>query len=216
MNNASLQAKSLFLSIEERESTSSRVAEPTLLRRAFNDGQPFVYLVAAPQFKQYQDRNTCQQYNLTKIEFDEFSRFFKEHSDGQFIEASFVKTLMLAVIKSKNMVVANKNDVERALNCFGTFLTFEEFLNFMSLFFASELNLANRIQCYLMTISDSSQNEDFLLAYEAFQRFKFLKKFYGINKRHVKLVISNERISIYDFIKLVTPCLKPKCFVKWK
>lgn len=225
--------RSLFLSIEQRETNSSRIAEPILLRRRTtfdsglglddedDDNESHVYLVAAPQFKRYQDKNTYQQYNLTRRQYDEFGQFFKENSDdGQFIEASFIRCLMLSVLKRKAMVHATKRDVDRALNCFGTFLTIDEFLTFMALFFASDSNLMQRIRCFLVNSNQSCQNE-FLMAYEAAHKYEFLKSFYGLNyENDAYLAILNEmtdkRVSVYEFLRVILPCLESAVFVKWK
>ena len=217
--------RSIFLSIEQRETNSSRIAEPVLLRRAVRhdsgigmDGLD--YLVAAPQFKRYQDKHTCQQYSITRRQYEEFCQFFHENSDGQFIEACLIRSLMLTVIKRKSMVRATKNDIERALNCFGTFLTMDEFLTFMALFFASESNIMQRVRCFLVNSNDSCQN-DFLMAYEAALKYEFLKSFFGLNDESdaYEAVISemtDELVSVYEFLKVILPSIESALFVKWK
>ena len=248
-NPSQMPIRSIFLSIEQREINTSHIAEPILLRRTvlapqpndcFNsDSMNQVYLVAAPQFKRYQDKNICQQYGLTQAQYGEFCQFFKEHSEssGQFIEASFIRALMLAIIKRKRMIVAGESDVDRALNCFGTFLSIDEFLTFMALFFANETNLMQRLRCFLINTNESCHNE-FLLAYEAARKYEFFKNFYGVlddnddddddsdddenyeyfkhNLAMLSKMKTDEPVSVYEFLKVVYPLLEKAVFVKWK
>lgn len=115
---------------------------------------------------------------------------------------------------------ATKNDIERALNCFGTFLTMDEFLTFMALFFASESNIMQRVRCFLVNSNDSCQN-DFLMAYEAALKYEFLKSFFGLNDESdayeaVLSDMTDELVSVYEFLKVILPSIESALFVMWK
>ena len=212
IKNILIESDDIFLSIEEREVYSGgRAAEPGLLRIITkNDSR--ASFVAAPQFQKYQEKCTRNKFNLSKAQFDMFNAFFSEYSHGDLIETCMVRLLVFVCLEKKSMVWACDQDVIRALSCFGDQMTADDFLNFLSLFFASEFNLAERIRCFLAQQNESS---NCLTPEQAAYNYAFLNKFYGVNATTRYFDTLQETIPIKNFVKLVYPCLKLATFVKW-
>lgn len=212
IKNIFVESEDIFLSIEDREVYSGQVVEPGLLR-IFNKNDSSVSLVVAPQFKKYQDKQASgNRNNLTKDQLDMFNNFFSEYSSNNLIETCLVRILLFICLEKKKMVCAKEKDVTRALSCFGNKMTADEFLNFLSLFFASESNVCERVKYFLMQQFNSCS---YLTTEQAIQTLKFLRKFYGIKTGSIKLITSNGRISMKKYESLINPLLKVSTFVKW-
>ena len=162
-------------------------------------------------------------YNMESAQFKKFSEFFNSKSDDQqFIKINLVRKLMSMCIQNKNIVHATEQDVEHALNVIKTYdskLDFEEFVAFMTLFFASKHNLAKRIECFLK--SRNFKKNCFLTSEQAYEKVEFLFRFYNVihNNENMELIhrlfkFDND-VKFDNFISHIYPFLKSRMFVKW-
>ena len=98
-------------------------------------------------------------------------------------------------------------------------LDFEEFVAFMTLFFASKHNLAKRIECFLK--SRNFKKNCFLTSEQAYEKVEFLFRFYNVihNNENMELIhrlfkFDND-VKFDNFISHIYPFLKSRMFVKW-
>ena len=138
----------------------------------------------------------------------------KKSKNGDFLKASLVQKLMNETLKGREQVHANENDVDRTISASssdqGETMTFEEFIRYLSLFFASAHNLAERIQSYL----NASHGQTSALSPAEVEEFaSFLSLFYGVSAPDSPL--KSEETSIDEFVGEILPSLEASTFVKW-
>ena len=118
----------------------------------------------------------------------------------------------------KKVSLSDKIHSQNSYNFFNTFIG--KNFDWVALFFASESNIMQRVRCFLVNSNDSCQN-DFLMAYEAALKYEFLKSFFGLNDESdayeaVLSDMTDELVSVYEFLKVILPSIESALFVKWK
>jgi lipopolysaccharide biosynthesis protein len=165
-------------------------------------------------------RNIAISYNLSETQFDLICEFFNEKStnsdddNNAVLSKSLLQKLMSECLQNRANVLAHDEDVDRslsALNDASKVVSFEEFVRYLSLFFASKHNLAERIQSYL-NVNHSAN--DTMLSGEAVAFANFLKTFFGVNPSDEEE--EKNEIKVEDFISDILPQLEAKAFVKWE
>jgi hypothetical protein len=157
----------------------------------------------------------AQDYNLTETQFEMFYDFFNKKRVGSLIRTSMIKKLMYVCTKNRKQVVANEEDVDRALKALAknrTSLDFEQLIVFLSFFFASKHNIKSRINCYL-NYNDLDQNQ-VLSATEANEKFLFFYIFYGL-KSSDKVRLYDKQVSFQDFADYIETLVDTDLFVRW-
>jgi Ca2+-binding EF-hand superfamily protein len=158
-----------------------------------------------------------KQYFLIKNYFDTYS------SDDELIDRNlFQNHLIKYSEKARIELKANENDIKNSLEVIDSdsnyFIDFNEFLDFLTLFFASKPNLKDKIISVLNGHQYSHSSAGYLNVDEAKSNFEFLAKFYNIkneNKNSFFTINQEEFISYSDFADLVYPYLEPYLYVKF-
>jgi hypothetical protein len=167
-------------------------------------------------------RNIAISYNLSETQFDLICEFFNEkstHSDdhnsagGDGLSKTLLQKLMSECVQNRANVLAHDEDVDRSLSVLNdaSKVSFEEFVRYLSLFFASKHNLAERIQSYL---NFNHSENDTMLSSEAVAFANFLKTFFGVSPSDEE--VEKNEVKVEDFISDILPQLESKAFVKWE
>ena len=174
------------------------------------------------KFKKFQ-QSVSNIYNMSPEQFKKISDFFNNKSkDGQFIRIVLVKELMYTCIKNRNNIKASEKDIDTTLETiknYEEFLDFEEFVAFLTLFFASKHNFEKRANCFLKSRDFKLNN--CLTFKEAYEKASVFFKFYSIIKHGDKLDLIyrlfkfEDDLQFTEFISQIYPFLKTRMFVKW-
>ena len=168
-------------------------------------------------------RNIAIIYNLSDAQFELVYEFFtnKPNETREALNKSLIQKLMSECLKGRAQVYADENDVDRSLSALSddSTMNFEEFIRYLSLFFACKQNLAVRVQYYL---NFNHSESDTMLDSEAAAFAKFLKTFFGVDLDKVKEEEEEEKegekgeIGVAEFVNEILPQLESNAFVKWE
>lgn len=159
------------------------------------------------------------EFSLSERQFNLIWEFFYRHTNEKesSLDIKFIRQLMNETLKSRVQVKATAEHVERALtlidyNKDGK-ISLDEFLQLLSLFFASSVNIKSRLVSVLKNESLKHANIGNLNAEEAKQFENFLYNFYGLNNEqnssftddlsYTKIAeLFSQKVSSFLFVKL--------------
>lgn len=153
-------------------------------------------------------------FNLSDLQFGLVYDFFNEKKRDEHFNSKLLSMLTKNEIKDRAQMVANENDVDRAVCSTAkqeNKLDFEDFVKFLSLFFSSKHNLSERVQ--FLFNSRLNDSNDSLASGEANKLASFLNQFFGIEQNDENLF--NQDVKFDEFINQIYPSLELAAFVKW-
>lgn len=149
-------------------------------------------------------------YKISNEQFDLCREFFNERKDGSLLNNSILRVLMREALKKRPQVKAEEIDIDRALVAVDgdqdDKVTFDEFIQYLLLFFSSKSNVENRIG----NILKAKLSSETLSANEAVQFASFLNLFYGQKTDSEQF---KEDLNLSDFLKDILPNLGSLAFV---
>jgi hypothetical protein len=167
-------------------------------------------------------------YKLSAKQYELLDEFFKECSENDLLSVNLLETLTNKQLESRSIVKASKHDVKKALKLIDTnndnLINFNELIDFLSLFFANESNLAERIESVLNSKSYTQLKPYFLSKDEANYYFDFLRIFFtniddpfdfDLNTAAFNKPTFDERVSNKKFSQIAASYLKNSVYIKW-
>ncbi|CAF0881976.1 unnamed protein product [Brachionus calyciflorus] len=156
-------------------------------------------------------------YEISLKQFELMEKYFKKlDKNGYIYKEELKEHIKLQVKERKRVCRVNEKQIDKAIDIVDAtndgYIDFNQFIQFMSLFFSSKYNIKKKIVSVLNGQSYSHFEPGFLQKHEASDFIFFLKKFYGF---HSTRVVEDERISYQAFAELVYPLLEKYLFIKW-
>jgi hypothetical protein len=165
--------------------------------------------------KKYED-----DYDLKENQFDLIKSCFDklDKRDDYINKYVFRHYIMDQVSERATKVTATERDVNRAIDAVDFDndgdIDFNEYLDFLFLFFAKRQNIRRRIVNILNGHSFSHTRKGELNETEMASFLAFLKSFYGVSKDEHLRSVSKKTVTYKEFANLVYPILKERVFVK--
>ena len=156
-------------------------------------------------------------YQLTDEQYQLIKEYFNRFQKDDLIPKSLLKGHLLQVLSNKKKVVAKEADIANALDVIdvdSNDLDFDEFIDFMTLFFASKFNLKNRITNVLNGHQFTHAKHGSLTPDEADKYQTFLIKFF--NSKSIECLKNEfkDELVYSEFAIYVKPKLVDNVFVK--
>lgn len=161
-------------------------------------------------------------YFLVDNQYDLLVDFFQSLSNGkQTIRTDVIENNIIEQLKTRKNLVATDENVRNAIKVVDSDndnqITFGEFLDFISLFFASKHNLKQKIHGVLNGHDELFAEAGYLNRDEAKKYLEFFRNFYSIEpSTDKKDQIEFEDDQKYEsFLSKVVPSLENHLFVRW-
>lgn len=127
--------------------------------------------------------------------------------------------IQVQVKDRSRLIRADEETIERTLNTIDTDkdenVSFQEFLDYLYLFFASKKNFRAKVVNILNGHKRKHLARGSLTEREARQYLNLMARFYGLKDEEKKKVVLNDLQSYSDFAEKVYPVLEEKLFVTW-
>ena len=169
-------------------------------------------------------------YNLKENQYFLIKDFFDTYSigDDELIDRNLFQNHLIKYSQNKARIElkANEADIIHSLEVIDSdsnyFIDFNEFLDYLTLFFASKLNLKKKLISVLNGHQYSHATSGYLNMDEAKFNFEFLTKFYNIQQDvnffdlnlEKQVEDEEEDISYSKFADLIYPYLEPYLYVR--
>lgn len=158
------------------------------------------------------------QYDLLKKCFDKME---DNNNNKGFINQALLKAHIEVQVRERDRLIrADEESIDRALSTIDkdedANINFQDFLDFLYLFFASKKNLRTKVVSILTGHRRSHATPGKLNEKEARLFFEFLARFYGLEEEERgKVKFADTPQTYADFAETVSPALEEKLFVKW-